>query len=409
MRSVFVTTIVPWPEDSGNRRRMSSVIRALAELGPVDLFVMNGGATEAPPGSLPVERVGVGPSVRQEPTATERLRWLLREPEMPSELVGLRLGPTRASFRAWAESTGESHSLVWYNRPLSYLAAGPLADASRIVDLDDLEDLKLVGRLEGDIAEHGTWSGPRFPGWRRIARHKLRRNVVGWQRLQSTVAEDADRVVVCSDEDRELSGLPRTYVLPNCYPVPEVPLGRETVGDPPTLLLLGLMTYRPNADGADWFAREVLPRLRRKIPSVRLRIVGAAGGTVQPLDRIEGVTVTGPVATVDEELRRADLAVVPVRFGGGTRLKILEAWAHRLPVVSTTIGATGLGARDDIHLLLADDPENFARACARVLLDDQLRRRLVRDGQTKHEQDFSCDRLASSVAALAAQLTREGR
>lgn len=408
MRSVFVSTIAPWPENSGNRRRMSSVVRALARLGPVDLFLMDGELAEAPPGFLPIEQVGHGPPVRLEPTPRDRLRWLIQKPQIPSEFVGLRPEPTRISFSNWANASGDSYGLVWYNRPLSYLAAGPLADASRIVDLDDLEDHKLIGRLEGGIAEHGTWSGPRFPGWRRLARHKLRRNIVGWQRLQSTVAEDADRVVVCSDQDRELSGLPRTHVLPNCYPVPEVPLGRETVGDPPTLLLLGLMTYRPNADGAAWFAREVLPRLRREIPSVRLRIVGAAGRTVQSLDRIEGVTVTGPVATVDRELRRADLVVAPVRFGGGTRLKILEAWAHRLPVVSTTIGATGLGAQEGIHLLLADDPENFARACARVLLDAQLRSRLVRDGQIKHQQNFSCDRLESSVAALAAQLTREG-
>ena len=89
------------------------------------------------------------------------------------------------------------------------------------------------------------------------------------------------------------------------------------------------------------------------------------------------MTVLGRVPDMIPELARADIAVVPIRYGGGIRNKILESFAHRIPVVSTTIGAEGIDAEDGIHLLIADSPEDFAAACERLLTDIDLRKRLV--------------------------------
>ena len=90
----------------------------------------------------------------------------------------------------------------------------------------------------------------------------------------------------------------------------------------------------------------------------------------------------GQVPSMEDELARASVAVVPIRFGSGTRIKILESFAHNVPVVSTTLGAEGLEVEDGVHLLLADDPEEFAAAVVRVLRDPVLRVRLTEAAQS---------------------------
>jgi glycosyltransferase involved in cell wall biosynthesis len=108
---------------------------------------------------------------------------------------------------------------------------------------------------------------------------------------------------------------------------------------------------------------------------------------------------------MDEELAGASLAVVPVRYGGGTRVKILESFAHRVPVVSTSLGAEGLDVEDGVHLLVADDAEQFAAAVVRVLRDAQLRVRLTEAAEA-HYLDRYDGRLADqAVRRLVEGLT----
>jgi glycosyltransferase involved in cell wall biosynthesis len=109
---------------------------------------------------------------------------------------------------------------------------------------------------------------------------------------------------------------------------------------------------------------------------------------------------------MEPELARADIAVVPLRIASGTRLKILESFAHRLPVVSTTLGADGLDVRDGIHLLLADTAEDFAVACQRLLVDTDLRKRLVDAAEDLYlrfyEWSTARDRVLQLVRDIAA-------
>ena len=109
---------------------------------------------------------------------------------------------------------------------------------------------------------------------------------------------------------------------------------------------------------------------------------------VQRQHRPPAVTVVGTVPAMEPELARADVAVVPIRYGSGTRLKILESFAHRVPVVSTTIGAEGLEVVDGVHLLLADDPDAFAAACQRLLTEPDLRKRLVDAAEELYRERF---------------------
>jgi polysaccharide biosynthesis protein PslH len=146
------------------------------------------------------------------------------------------------------------------------------------------------------------------------------------------------------------------------------------------LVFVGSLDWAPNIDGIDWFQREVLPAILRRKPGCSIAIVGRKPPkAIQELaTRYPGVQVTGTVPDVRPWLWGSKVSIVPLRVGGGTRLKIYEAMAAGVPVVSTTIGAEGLGARDGDTIRIADEPEQFAAACV-ALLDDAAERERLRD------------------------------
>ena len=201
----------------------------------------------------------------------------------------------------------------------------------------------------------------------RLAWCQTRLNGNDWRRFQRSVAAEVERVVIASDMDAARSGLPNVEVIPNTYPRPQWPVGNPSASRPPVVLFQGRLDYPPNIDGAEWLAHTIAPRIRAAVPATEVRLAGPPATDVTRLHRPGVVTVVGQVPSMDDELARASVAVVPIRYGSGTRLKILESFAHRVPVVSTTLGAEGLDVRDGVHLLLADDPDAFAAATVRLL------------------------------------------
>ena len=180
-------------------------------------------------------------------------------------------------------------------------------------------------------------------------------------------------------------------------------------GTPPTLTFVGLLGTRPNRDAAEWFITDILPLVRRRIPDVEVRIVGEGGHEIEALGDDPGVTVTGHVARIEDELIRADASIVPIRFGGGTRLKILEAWSHRIPVVTTSIGAAGLDAEHETHTLIADGARDFADACVRVLTDPAVRATLADGGARRASLASSRPRGRGSGRQARGQRCRDRR
>src|SRR5262249_34836826 len=158
----------------------------------------------------------------------------------------------------------------------------------------------------------------------------------------------------------------RMVVIPNAVRVPTRIAARPR-GGPFTLLFVGTLGYYPNEDAAIYFRAEILPRLQVTAGrSVRLLIVGSnPSARLQALARDHQVTVTGTVPDVTRYYAAADAVIVPLRAGGGTRIKVLEAFGHRRPVVSTTVGAQGIEVTPGTHLLIGDTPRAFADQCAR--------------------------------------------
>jgi glycosyltransferase involved in cell wall biosynthesis len=171
-----------------------------------------------------------------------------------------------------------------------------------------------------------------------------------------------------------------------------------------TMLFVGTMGYSPNDDAARWLLTRIWPRLLRTV-TLPLRLV-IAGSNPSPaliqVGRQRGVLVTGTVADVAPFYRDADIAVIPVRAGGGTRIKLLEAAGRSVPIVSTTVGAEGTTFRHGRELLLADSEEGFAQACAKLLQHRERAGRLAARARRRVLRDYHPGRWAALVGGLVA-------
>jgi len=214
---------------------------------------------------------------------------------------------------------------------------------------------------------------------------------------------------VVSTRERDLLG----QIAPDYSAVALVPNGIDAaacagvraVHDPNTLIFTGAFTYGANHEAMVWFLDEVYPLVRRAAPEVRLVITGDHAG--KPLPRADGVTLTGFVDDVRPLVAGASAAVVPIRQGGGTRLKILEAMALGTPVVATTKGAEGLDVIDGEHLLLADSPEDFAAAVVGLHRDSSLRQKLVDNARQLVRERYDWVVIMPRFLALIEQVADE--
>lgn len=237
--------------------------------------------------------------------------------------------------------------------------------------------------------------------WRRLAevetRAWMRRLLeVEWKKMRAEERRACERTamtvaVSMDDRDRLAADAPSATVL-------DVPTGvdiryfspRDTPPVPGRLVFSGSMDWYPNEDAILYFIADILPLVRRERPDVSLSVIGR-----QPSDRLKaaaaaaGVHVTGRVDDVRPHVAEGELYIVPLRVGGGTRLKIFEALAAGKPVLSTTIGAEGLDVENGRHLVLADGAEAFARETVALLNDATRRQALGAEGRKIVEEKYS--------------------
>jgi len=216
-----------------------------------------------------------------------------------------------------------------------------------------------------------------------------------WLKLRSYEREvlgKFDRIVVMSEQDKRLigGGLDNINisVVPNGVDVGSYPVVEED-SNSLNLVFTGSLGYFPNEDAVLFFSGRILPLIRKEFPRVKFYVVGRdPTPRLKKLEADPDIVVTGPVDDVRPHMGRATVFVVPLRVGGGTRLMILEAMAMARPVVSTTIGAEGLDVTHGENILMADGPEEFARAVIRLLRDGDLRREMGRAGRKLVEKEY---------------------
>lgn len=202
-------------------------------------------------------------------------------------------------------------------------------------------------------------------------------------------------------------GLP-TRLIPNGVDTSFFSHRDEEPTGEPSIVFTGVMDYPPNVDAVIWFANTAWPRIRARQPSLRFNIVGAKPSQpVQALAAVEGINVTGAVDDIRPYVRQARAFVVPLRSGGGTRLKILQALSMGCPVISSRLGAEGLDVRDGEHLLYADAPDDFLAAIDRLLGSPDEAVRLGKAGRALVSSKYDWRSCLSGLEALYAGLSEQ--
>jgi glycosyltransferase involved in cell wall biosynthesis len=168
------------------------------------------------------------------------------------------------------------------------------------------------------------------------------------------------------------------------------------------IVFCGSMDWLPNVDAVVYFLSEVLPLIRDKLPGATFTIAGRSpdARVLKAVQGLTGLYVTGKVEDMRPYLWGAKISVVPIRIGGGTRLKIYECMAAGVPVVSTTVGAEGLRYEDGADIVLADDSDGFAAACVRLLTDGAARSAMARNALERAQREFSWEAVSREFEAI---------
>ncbi len=220
------------------------------------------------------------------------------------------------------------------------------------------------------------WAHRRFAG---AARASERRWLPRFERILTTSCEDA-RIVQTISPDAKVT------VYPNALPF----LAQPPRVERREIVFSGNLEYAPNIQAVQFFHRDIWPRLKSRWPGLRWKILSRNAGAFRDLPLSDPqIEITGFVEDAVAVIAQAQVAVVPLLAGSGTRIKILEAWAAGTPVVSTRIGAEGLEFRDGEHLVLADDAGQFAEAVSRLLGSPADRMRLGAAGRRLYEERYT--------------------
>jgi len=253
-----------------------------------------------------------------------------------------------------------------------------------VLDVDDLQS-----RTHRSVADTCTNPASRLLN--------LRRAWI-WTRRERAFPERFDVLTVCSEDDRRYLGMDAPiHVIPNAsHPSVERP---RVLSGPPRIGFLGNCEFMPNEEGLRWFIRHVWPLIKRQFPQVQLRLVGRkSDGCLTKLG--PDITGLGWLEDPGDEIATWSAMIVPVRVGGGTRVKVAEGFAQRCPLVSTTLGAFGYAVRHQEDILLADQADDFAAACLLLLRDPKLGEALSKRAHKRFLERWTWDSLESTVGTV---------
>jgi sugar transferase (PEP-CTERM/EpsH1 system associated) len=255
--------------------------------------------------------------------------------------------------------------------------------------------------------------------WRRhyeVQQHPVKRFYLHlqWrkmQRFEKDACQRVDSVIGVSEADARMMerdyGIAKVHDIPTGVDVDFFKPSNCASARPNSLVFTGSMDWLPNEDAMRYFTGDILPIVRRSIPDIHLTIVGRNPypSLLELAQKNPALTVTGRVDDVRPYIENAVAFIVPIRIGGGTRLKIYEAMAMEKPVISTTIGAEGLPVHDGAELLIADDARTFAEAVVKVLSDSELANQLGASAAQLVRRNFGWRGVAASFADLCSAAT----
>ncbi len=390
MRILVVSTWLPYPPDNGSRIRVFNLLRQLAGSLRVTLLAFTDDDFE--PRHLQeltplCERVQTVPRVAYHPRGPRGLAGLLSS--MPRYLFDT-YSPNMA--RLVREELSSLYDLII----VSQLSAMPYLDRNPSVPCL-LEEVELGAFRDLSNQATGLERWRRELSWRKMARF-VRKNARLYRAC--TVVSEAEKKLLASVAVSH----DRIFVLPNGIEPATEELS-STPQSPDTLIFNGALTYSSNYDAMRYFLGEIWPLVRAARPNVRMLITGRTQGVaINALPVDNGVAFTGYVEDIRALVRSSAACVVPLRAGGGTRVKVLEAMAVGTPVVSTTTGAEGLAVAHGRDILIADTPADFARCTLDLLSDPELRSRLANNARRLVETRYAWPVIGRQFQALVLEL-----
>jgi glycosyltransferase involved in cell wall biosynthesis len=384
---VRILWLVPysiWPPTHGGKIRVYNLVRRLAGSGnEIEVWCIS---DDAPPDSAP---------------------------DMPGVSVRLMHARPRSSLAAKAAAAVSAlPSAAWRLRSPEVLSE--LGTARRF-DVAVLGQA-VCGALAPEVAQAGmrwvfdahnvewllTWQTSRrlrSP----VTKSRFVLDALKFKRLEKRLLQSATAVVAVSQEDADrlhsLAPSAKIEIRPNGVDVDYFRFVDHSSPRGANLVMTGTLGYFPNLDASLWLIHEILPRVRERLPEVTLTLVG--GEATPELTKLEGrgVHIAGQVPDVRPYAAAADVFVMPLRLGSGTRLKALEALASGLPIVATRLAVEGLGLVDRDLVLLGETPDEIASAIQRAVTDRSLRARLVQEGRRYAVDCFGWERIASDFQA----------
>ncbi len=396
MKILFISPVPPSPRFSGSGSRAFNTLRALASCGEVTLFA------PVHDKHRPLledckrwcaELVAPDILVPRRSPVDYRTRWDKYWDTISTlEPLLMRHYDFSEFSRVVRELAGNSPDLIWVFK--SWLAGSlPLVDWQRVVvDFDDL-----LFRVMRRTMRQTPWYGSKV----------FCENIEIWKEelFERRLCKRAAQVLVCSEDDRRVLGHDNVRVLPNCVDLHEKPPS-EDFEDPDRLLFIGKMDSQPNVDAALYFCKSILPHIRKVRARAHAYIVGREPPEeLRALHTGTDVFVTGAVPDATPYFNAAGVVIVPLRAGGGTRVKILEAFAHQKAVVSTAIGSEGLAVRQGVHLFQANTPREFATKCVALMTDASMRKAFGIAGRELVETHYSQAVFERTVRRCVSQVT----
>jgi glycosyltransferase involved in cell wall biosynthesis len=397
MRILLLTQVLPYPPDSGPKIKTLNVIRQLAQKHDLTLVSFTRGDQSE--------------SIRFLKTIAAEVHTV--------PIRRAKMADARALVRSL--SGGKSFLIIRDDRAAMRALVECLTDENRfdLVVADQINMAQYAERVPGARklldAHNATWLLYRRmwqtmpPGPKKWI---LGRDWRLMKEYEGRICREFDGVLAVSQEDRaaleeaagrkvKISVEPISVDTDRLRVIPRCP-------DANRILHIGTMYWPPNVDGVLWFFREILPLIRETYPNAGFDVVGAnpPREIAALAEKTARVRVTGYVEDPTPYLEKAALTVVPLRAGGGMRVKILNALAQGTPVVSTTLGAEGIAVENGRHLLIADSPRDFAAAVTCLLRDRTLADRLAAAGRELVEQHYSLHSVGERIDALVNELCR---
>jgi sugar transferase (PEP-CTERM/EpsH1 system associated) len=400
MKILLISPIFPYPPDDGGKIRSFNLIKRLGNTHEVCLIALSRSTIN--PENLA--------AISQYCMAVDIASWLPETPLQSLQRYLLSRIPPGVALCYHSTNLGAliAKALGKYQFDIIQIEHSYMAKFLDDIDSRTGQAKRVLTMHNIEFIRHSRIARTIECGWEKVRYIISARRYASWE---LDYASRFDKIIAVSETDKQLlqekDPSLEVEVVPN-----GVDLDFYQTTAPPdnsTLVYVGGMSYPPNVDAVLYFSKEIFPIILEEVPQARFMVVGGnPPPEVLELDNKDHICITGYVEDVREYVDRAQVAVIPLRSGGGTRLKILEAMAMGRPVVSTTVGCEGLDVENGENILLADEPREFAADVVSLMRNPALLTRLAQNGRKLVEERYDWDCIADDLQSVYSGLVPGG-